>query len=105
MIDDKNKTEIELEDVFDPMKLSVSEEYGLVEGYEYDGDYFDGESEGESTPGDGYSLPSLDIQVKVGDGNYETFYIEDEISEMEENDVDISDAKAVLKYLKEKYDL
>ena len=97
--------EIELEDLFDPTKLTVSEECGLVEGYEYDGDYFDGESEGESTPGDGYSLPSLDIQVKVGDGNYETFYIEDEISEMEENDVDISDAKAVLKYLKEKYDL
>jgi|GEM_PF-698484 outer membrane protein assembly factor BamB len=97
--------EIELEDLFDPTKLTVSEEYGLVEGYEYDGDYFEGESEGESTPGDGYSLPSLDIQVKVGDDNYETFYIEDEISEMEENDVDISDAKAVLKYLKDTYGL
>ena len=60
---------------------------------------------GESTPGHGYSLPSLDIQVKVGDDNYETFNIEDEISEMEENDVDVSDAEAVLKYLKETYNL
>ena len=42
---------------------------------------------------------------KADHGYYETFYIEDEISEMEENDVDISDAKAVLKYLKDTYGL
>ena len=97
--------EIELEDVFDPTKVSVSEECGLVEGYKYDGDYFEGEGDGESTSGDGYSLPSLDIQVKVGDDNYETFNIEDEFVELEADGIDVSDAEAVLKYLKEKYDL
>jgi len=96
--------EIELEDLFDPTKLTVSEEYGLVEGYEYDGDYFEGESEGESTPGDGYSLPSLDIQVKAG-GFYEDFDLESEISVMEDEGVDVSDAEAVLKYLKDTYGL
>jgi len=97
--------EIELEELFDTSKVMATEEYGLVEGYEYDGDYFEGESEGESTPGDGYSLPSLHIQVKAGDDSYETFYIEDEFVELEENGVDVSDAKAVLKFLKEKYNL
>ena len=90
--------------MFDPTKLTVSEEYGLVEGYEYDGDYFEGESEGESTPGDGYSLPSLDIQVKAG-GFYEDFDLESEISVMEDEGVDVSDAEAVLKYLKDTYGL
>jgi len=98
--------EIELEELFEPSKVMAIEEYGLVEGYEYGGyTRFDGESAGESIPGDGYSLPSLDIQVKAGDDYYETFYIEDEISEMEENGVDVSDAKAVLKFLKETYSL
>ncbi|SVE24342.1 uncharacterized protein METZ01_LOCUS477196, partial [marine metagenome] len=94
--------EIELEDVFDPTKVTVSEEYGLVEGYEYDGDYFDGSSAGESVPGDGYSLPYLEIQVNAG-GFYKEFDLESEISNMEDKGVDVSDAEAILKYLKETY--
>ena len=44
----------------------------------------------------------MNLYVNYG---YKDFYIEDEISVMEENDVDVSDAEAVLKYLKETYGL
>ena len=96
--------ELELEDIFDPSKVTIYEYDGLVNGYEYDNEDFEGSPEGESIPGDGYAMPSLEIQVKVG-GFYEDFNLESEISNMEDKGVDVSDAEAVIKYLKETYGL
>jgi hypothetical protein len=95
---------IEIEDLFDPSKVTVDECDGLVSGYNYDDEYFDGSADGESIPGDGYALPSLTIYVKTGTG-YEDFYLEDEISNMEDDGVDSSDSNAVLEYFKKTYNL
>ena len=112
--------ELELEELFDPTNIIVNEEFGLVKtddfesGYEYESESewnsFDrGEGkEIEGATADGWDNPvgweQLNIQVK-GVNGYEDIYLEDVIPEMKKNGVDLSDAKAVLKYLKETYDL
>ena len=101
--------ELELENLFDPDKVTIDEYDGLVHGYNYVSAsepyvYFEGDPEGESIEGDGYATPSLEIQVKAG-GFYVDFDLSSEISVMEEKGIDVSDAEAVLKYLKVTYGL
>ena len=101
--------EIELEDVFDPDKLNIEEEYGRVYGYIYDGEtFYAGTSTIEGASWDGwehaYAWESLIIQIKT-DSGYKEFDVEDEISTMEDEGIELSDVEAVRKYFKETYNL
>ncbi len=97
---------IELDHGFNSTKLRAIEEYGLVRGYEYDGIGFEGSPEGNPIEGDKYRFygQSTTIQVKTSNG-YEEFDLKKTISDMKGKGIDVSDSEAVLKYLKEKYNL
>ena len=101
--------EIELEELFDHRKLTVDEDRGLVYGYKYDGEGFLGDCEGGEVIEGAEYQPEAEIIVKIkkdpNSQEYEDFDLYDETSEMEKKGIDVSDAEAVLKYLKEKYSL
>ena len=101
--------EIELEELFDHWKLTVDEDLGLVYGYKYDGENFLGDCEGGEVIEGAEYQPEAEIIVKIkkdpNSQEYEDFDIYDESNEMEGKGIDVSDAEAVLKYLKEKYGL
>jgi len=91
---------------FDIEKLQVEEENGLVLGYYYDDDMFDGGPEVVEDEGDGhgYNNPTLNIYVN-GSTGYEDFSFMDVFFDMQKEGVDTSDYDAVLDYLKKSYSL
>ena len=88
-------------------KITVREENGLVLGYYYEDERFDGSPkvvELNEEEGSGYNNPTLNIYVK-GTKGYESFSFIDVFSNMQEEGVNISDYDAVLGYLKKSYSL